>query len=147
VERDAFAPLVPELMCRDPAASRAFYVDLVGFSIRYERPESDFVFLDLEGAQIMLCPIHDDWVTGTMEAPLGRGINLQIEVSDVDALRDRIVAAGRALFQDMETSWYRDGATEHGQREFLVQDPDGYLLRFCQDLGTRPIRSGAVSRA
>jgi catechol 2,3-dioxygenase-like lactoylglutathione lyase family enzyme len=57
VERDAFASLVPELMCRDPAASRAFYVDLVGFSIRYERPESDFVFLDLEGAQIMLCPI------------------------------------------------------------------------------------------
>ncbi|KAK9494546.1 hypothetical protein V1508DRAFT_402899 [Lipomyces doorenjongii] len=29
------------------------------------------------------------------------------------------------------------GDHETGQREFLVQDPDGSLLRFAEDLGTR----------
>jgi hypothetical protein len=28
--------------------------------------------------------------------------------------------------------------TETGQRQFVVADPDGYLLRFCMSLGQRP---------
>jgi hypothetical protein len=29
------------------------------------------------------------------------------------------------------------GARHSGQRQFLVQDPDGYLLRFAEPLGER----------
>jgi lactoylglutathione lyase len=39
----------------------------------------------------------------------------------------------------IETKWYRHDDIEHGQTQFLVQDPDGYLLRFMQDLGQRPV--------
>jgi hypothetical protein len=32
---------------------------------------------------------------------------------------------------------YRVGDKETGNKQFLVQDPDGYLLRFFEDLGLR----------
>jgi hypothetical protein len=38
----------------------------------------------------------------------------------------------------METRWYRIGRIERGNRQFVVADPDGYLLRFFEDLGERP---------
>ncbi|WP_425309962.1 hypothetical protein AADG42_14735 [Ammonicoccus fulvus] len=37
-----------------------------------------------------------------------------------------------------EVQWYRTGADEVGVRQFLVQDPDGYLLRPQSAVGTRP---------
>ena len=46
---------------------------------------------------------------------------------------------GIALFHPLTEHWYatQSGIAE-GQREFLVQDPDGYLLRFQEYLGQRP---------
>ncbi|MEY3533635.1 MAG: hypothetical protein RI979_1659, partial [Pseudomonadota bacterium] len=44
----------------------------------------------------------------------------------------------QTFFRPLSTEWYRDGDLEHGQTQFLVQDPDGYLLRFMQHLETRP---------
>ncbi|WP_244876994.1 VOC family protein [Acidocella facilis] len=37
-----------------------------------------------------------------------------------------------------EEAWYRAGEVEVGQRQFLVMDPDGYLLRLAEDIGERP---------
>jgi len=41
------------------------------------------------------------------------------------------------LYEQPNEAWYRVGDQEVGQREFLVQDPDGYLLRFVERLGMR----------
>jgi hypothetical protein len=52
----------------------------------------------------------------------------------------RVRAAGATVFLDMEEKWYRRDAApsvEVGNRQFIVQDPDGYLLRFAEDLGVR----------
>jgi catechol 2,3-dioxygenase-like lactoylglutathione lyase family enzyme len=133
--RPDFAPLTPELICRDLAVSRDFYIRLLGFDIRYAR--DGFVYLAREGAQIMLEQLDDNWITGPLEPPFGRGINLQIEVSDVRALRAALAAAEYPVFRDLEEAWYRADTVRHGHLEFLVQDPDGYLLRFFEDLGTR----------
>ena len=38
----------------------------------------------------------------------------------------------------MEENWYRKDDILLGCKEFLVQDPDGYLLRISEDLGQRP---------
>jgi len=43
------------------------------------------------------------------------------------------------LFRDVEDAWYRAGDVEAGQRQFIVQDPDGYLVRLVQRLGERPV--------
>ena len=131
-------PLVPELECLDFSASLDFYVRIIGFTVLFSRPESNFAYLGLGLAQIMLKQANGYWQTGPLERPLGRGLNLQITVPDLDVLLRRIEDANIALFAEPETAWYRAGDIERGQTEFLVQDPDGYLLRFGQFLGERP---------
>lgn len=142
--RGFWAVLVPEFSVRDLQDSLAFYVQTLGFAVKFARPEEAFAYIELGRAQIMLDQIPTDekriWKTGELEPPLGRGINFQIEVADVTALRDRAVGAGRTLFRPMEEAWYREDEIENGQRQFLIQDPDGYLLRFIEHLGERPAR-------
>lgn len=50
----AEAALVPELIVSDIEASTRFYVDVLGFGVRYERVEERFVYLEREGAELML---------------------------------------------------------------------------------------------
>ena len=77
----------------------------------------------------------DFWTTAPREQPYGRGINLQIEVAALDPILSRLREAGIALFRPVEEAWYRSNETYSGNRQFLVQDPDGYLLRIFEDLG------------
>jgi catechol 2,3-dioxygenase-like lactoylglutathione lyase family enzyme len=136
--RGPAARLVPELVCADIERSLHFYTRVLGFTVSYARPEERFAVLDREGAQLMLeQPTLRAFLAAELVHPYGRGINLQIEVDDVDALHARVRAAGSPLFLDMEEKWYRRDDTEVGNRQFIVQDPDGYLLRFFQDLGAR----------
>ncbi|WP_279358766.1 bleomycin resistance protein [Methylobacterium indicum] len=140
------ATLVPELVVADLATSLRFWVDLIGFRIAYDRPENRFAYLDRDGAQVMLDqynPSARHWLTGPMDRPLGRGINLQIEVAAVEPILGRLDAAAWPLFMAVEDAWYRAGAIEVGQRQFLVQDPDGYLLRLGAKLGERPVAATA----
>jgi len=44
------AKLVPELLVSDHAVSRDFYVRVLGFEVRYERPAEKFCYLDLGAA-------------------------------------------------------------------------------------------------
>lgn len=136
---ERWAPLVPELNVRALERSLAFWRDLLGFRVVYGRPQEGFAFLELEGLQVMLERLDaESWRTGPLEPPFGRGINLQMEVSRLQPLLDRLAAAHWPLWHPPEERWYRVGMVEHGQRQFLVQDPDGYLLRFCETLGERP---------
>ena len=78
------------------------------------------------------------WLTANIEAPRGRGINLQIEVEDATGLRDRLKTARHEPLRDLTDAWYDvGGGVKSGLRQFLVQDPDGYLLRFAEPLGER----------
>ena len=131
--------LVPELSVTDYEASRHFWCDLVGFSLRYERPEEGFGYLVLGNAHLMLDQINQGrtWATGALELPLGRGINFEVTVLQ------RIMSAGWPIFVEPEEKWYRAGDIEIGVRQFLVQDPDGYLLRLQQEIGERPVRESA----
>jgi len=131
--------MVPELLVGDFRASCAFYVELLGFTVRFERTDPPFAYLDLGGAQLMIEQDHPSaWRTADLEAPRGRGLNLQIEVDNTAVLRDRLLAGGHSLFRDLADAWYDiGGGRQSGQREFLVQDPDGYLLRFVEPLGER----------
>ena len=129
------ARLVPELLVSDHGVSRDFYVRIIGFTVRYERPAEKFSYLDLGGAELMIEEETDFWTTAPRERPYGRGINLQIEVDALDPILSRLRAAGIALFRPVEEAWYRSGGTYSGNRQFLVQDPDGYLLRIFEDLG------------
>ncbi|KQP31121.1 glyoxalase [Methylobacterium sp. Leaf104] len=133
-----FAPLVPELDVRDLARSLTFWCDGLGFTIAYERFERGFVYLEREAAQVMLNVVNGNWTTAPLEPPLGRGINLQIAVRSTAEIIARLNALDWPLFRPLHDAWYRAGREEVGCRQFLVQDPDGYLLRFGESLGRRP---------
>jgi catechol 2,3-dioxygenase-like lactoylglutathione lyase family enzyme len=134
-----FASLVPELAVENIAASLDFWCGPLGFRIAYERPENGFAYLERpEGAQVMLDRRNGHWETGPLERPLGRGINVQIKVAALAPILAALEARGWPLFEPAHEVWYRVGAEAVGCRQLLVQDPDGYLLRFMEDLGWRP---------
>ena len=135
-----FAPLVPEFAVTDLAASLRFWCGPLGFTVAYDRPAAGFAYLHRGQLQVMLCQRNGCWETGEMEYPLGRGMNMQMTVPRLAPILDALDALGWPLFEAPSEAWYRTGDVEGGQREFLVQDPDGYLLRFAEDLGTRDPR-------
>lgn len=133
--------LVPELICTDLDRSLDFYVGLLGFRILYARLEERFAFLDREGAELMLeQSMTQDrlWPQAELTRPFGRGVNFQIEVSNAEQLHSVLLAAGNEFFLPLEERWYRRDDVELGVRQFAVQDPDGYLIRLSQNIGTRP---------
>ena len=133
-----FNALVPELSVSNLLRSRVFYVDILGFRVEYERPADSFIYLSLQDSQIMIEETNGHWATGELDYPFGRGINFQFSVEDVDTIIGSLHENGIRLFRPLTESWYRGGEVLYGQREFLVQDPDGYLLRFAQDIGSKP---------
>ena len=133
--------LIPELDVSDLDRSLAFYVDVIGFKVLYDRPEERFAFLDLAGALLMLEEAAGPgrrFRTAALERPYGRGVNFQIETANVDALHERVRKAGIEIAIAIEELWYRRDEVELGNRQFVVADPDGYLLRFFSALGQRP---------
>jgi hypothetical protein len=139
-----WARLVPELLVTNIGRSLRFWHDLCGFAVLFDRLYEGFAYLDLDGAQIMLDEIGQtrDWVTGSLETPFGRGVNCQIRVSAIEPILAALSCADWPLFMEPEQKWYRTGEVETGVHQFLVQDPDGYLIRFSAHIGERPA-SGA----
>jgi catechol 2,3-dioxygenase-like lactoylglutathione lyase family enzyme len=137
---EAVSPrLVPELLVDDLQASLNFYCGLAGFRIKYDRPEDGFAYLERDAAEIMLeqlNPTLRQWHTGELASPFGRGINFQIEIDGLDSVLSSLRGAGWPLFLDLEQKAYRVRDKEETQRQFIVQDPDGYLLRFCESVVT-----------
>lgn len=140
-----FNKLIPELYVSNLEKSLKFYVDIIGFKVEYERPENKFVFLSLDGAQLMLQQVDDSdvpsspWITGVLERPFGRGLHFQIEVENADVIAVALKNAGYDVRQDNKDLWFREGDHLVGMRSILVQDPDGYLFLFNHDLGTKPL--------
>jgi catechol 2,3-dioxygenase-like lactoylglutathione lyase family enzyme len=132
------AALVPELTVSDIRESLSFWCGLLGFEIAYDRPAARFAFLVRERLQVMLCERNGRWEPAEMRRPFGLGINFQMTVERVAPILAALESADWPLYEQPREAWYRVGDQERGQREFLVQDPDGYLLRFAEDLGTRP---------
>ena len=55
-----FNKLIPELSVTNIDKSKEFYLNL-GFKIMYERKEDKFAFLELEGNQLMIEEINDEF--------------------------------------------------------------------------------------
>lgn len=135
-------PLTPELCCSDIKNSLVFYCDVLGFSIQYQREEYGFAMLERQGSRIMLDQLSkDSWLPGSMEIPYGRGINLEISTDNIDELYDRVKKANGTIFLPLEEKWYRADEVLLGRRQFIVLDPDGYMLRFAENIGERSAHS------
>ena len=125
-----FNSLIPELTVANIEKTREFYVEILQFKIEYERQEDKFIFLSLEDNQMMFEQDNGNWNVGILEHPYGRGINFEMTVSNLESLYKRILDFGIKPFREMTVSHYSSGCEKIIQKEFLLQDPDGYLLRF-----------------
>ncbi len=135
-----FNKIIPELSVKNLEKSINFY-KLIGFKIEYERKENKFVFLSMGEIEFMLQEIEEKnkWDIAPLEYPFGRGINFQLEVDNVDKIYNTLKKNNYEIAFEIEENWYRQNNLLLGNKEFLVKDPDGYLLRFSEDLGEKDI--------
>lgn len=135
-----FNKIIPELSVTNLENSLNFY-KTIGFKIEYERPENKFVFISFGNIQFMLQEIseNDKWNVSPLSYPFGNGINFQLEVDDINKIYKSLVDNNFEITFEIEENWYRQDDKLLGNREFLVQDPDGYLLRFSEDLGEKQL--------
>jgi catechol 2,3-dioxygenase-like lactoylglutathione lyase family enzyme len=132
--------LMAEMMVQDYARSLAFWTGPMGFQVAFTRPAQKLACLArAEGAQIMIYQRDGDWETGPLEPPFGRGAVIQVYVADVAGVAAAMGAAGVPFYVQMREKWRDWGDRMGGQREFLVQDPDGYLVMVAQRIGERPL--------
>ena len=131
---------MPELIVSNLQTSLEFWIDMLDFSVLYDRPEEKFAYLRRGACEVMLEQPqagNRSWITAPLEKPYGRGINFQMENADWSKQLSKLRETAWPLYLEPEEKWYRAGEEEIGQRQFLVQDPDGYLLRLCQPIGRR----------
>ena len=120
-----------ELFVSDFEQSRAFY-EALGFAV--VRQWQDWVMLalgdnvlDLQGDGHAVAGPHY-FTPEISRFPRGTGVEISIEVEDVDALYERARQIGVDIVKPIQD---RPGKA----RDFRIADPDGYFLRF-----TTPLR-------
>ena len=118
-----------------------YFYKTLGFKIEYERTENKFAFISLGEIQFMLQEISDNdkWTVAPLVYAFGNGINFQLEVDNLDKIYNNLKDKNYKIAFDIEENWYRQDDKLLGNKEFLVQDPDGYLLRFSEDLGEKSL--------
>jgi predicted enzyme related to lactoylglutathione lyase len=114
-----------ELFVHDLHASTDFYSRVLGFSVM--RNEEDYVSLQNGTVVIGLGPA--EWLPrdhhfrpdiGTVRS--GIGVEVVLEVSDVEAAQQRAIDAGCKVLVPL-------GMRSWGLSDFRIADPDGYYLR------------------
>ena len=124
--------LVPELDVANLERSCHFYICGIGFTELFSRTEEAFCYLHLGDAHLMLEQADGPgrrFRTAPLEPPYGRGVNLQIAHPDLEAAANRLQSANATFVVPMETRTYRTGDSHVQVRQFVVADPDGYLIR------------------
>ena len=135
-----FSKNIPELSVTNLENSLKFY-KTAGFKLEYDRPENKFAFISLSTIQFMLQEIsnNDKWNIAPIAYPFGNGVNFQLEVDNLDEIYNNFKNSNYKIAFDIEENWYRQDDKLLGSKEFLIQDPDGYLLRFSEDLGEKEV--------
>ena len=136
-----FLQLLPELYVTDFKKSLHFYVDILGFKLEYTRDSPKFGFLSYQGSQLMIQELAPgEKESEKMEQPFGRGINFQINTNSVFKIINSLKQHDYSPKREIKDSWYRENNILHGCREILVTDPDGYLLRFSENIGEKQVQ-------
>jgi lactoylglutathione lyase len=130
-----FNALIPELYVIDFDKSLNFYRDLLKFKVEYTRDNPKFAFLSYQGSQIMIQEDDNDeeWHNGKPEYPYGRGLNLEITTNELDKIIERLKNHNYPLKRGLKESIYLENDIQHKNREILVMDPSGYMLRFSEE--------------
>ena len=116
--------ILPNICSEDLQKSKKFYVDLLGFQVKYD---SDW-YVQLcspEDSEIEYGIIQRDHeLVPDQYQQKPTGMYITFVVSDVDTTYKKAVEMGLNIIQKPCNEFY-------GQRRFLTQDPDGCLIDVC----------------
>jgi catechol 2,3-dioxygenase-like lactoylglutathione lyase family enzyme len=118
-------PVAPEFFVPDIERSIAFYKQLGFVALRQE---PDFAVIALhDDVHILLAAGSLIPGGARFDAPRGGALNVRIMVDDVDGMYQRAKAAGARIVHEIGDRYY-------GLRDFILADPDGFMLRFAAPL-------------
>jgi lactoylglutathione lyase len=115
-----------EIFPEDLDVTIDFYQRVLGFQLTDDRRAEDYV--SLRRGSVQVGAVRSTLPNARAARRPPAGLELVLEVDDVAAERDRVVAAGWPLDDDLDDqSW--------GLRDFRILDPDGYYLRITNRAG------------
>jgi len=124
---DREAVLRLELFVEDMTASIAFYTQVLAFKVVRHEPD-DYASLRWGNAVLGIGPVaklpEEGGYFGRDISSYRRGLGVEIvlEVDDVDEWQARVGASGHPIFEPLQDRPW-------GLRDFRIADPDGYYLR------------------
>ena len=123
-----------ELFVADLPRSIDFYRRVLGFDLEHSSA-GGYTALRRGEAQIALnraehLPADHPVAIAAGERP-GRGVEIVLEVDDLEGLYEQVQAAGWPIERALQRQPW-------GTVDFRVQDPDGYYLRFNRRHGPEP---------
>ena len=120
----SFIRILTNICADDLAASRDFYVQLLGFAINYD---SDW-YVQLRGPspqelEFGIIKRNHELVPKSFQTTPS-GMYVTFVVPNVDELYQKAMTMGARIIQEPRNEFY-------GQRRFLVLDPGGCLIDVC----------------
>ena len=111
-----------ELFPADLDATVAFYVGVLRFTVDRDERTASHPYLLLRRGDAVIGAAARSKIMNHVERRPPTGVELVLEVEDVNAERARVEQAGWPVAEDLtDRPW--------GLRDFRLLDPDGYYLR------------------
>ena len=111
-----------EIFPADLDAAVDFYVRVLGFEVVRDERQAPSPYVALARGPVRVGAATRDAVSDQGQRRPPVGVELVLEVDDVDADRDQVHDAGWPVVEDMTLRPW-------GLRDFRVLDPDGYYWR------------------
>jgi len=117
-----------ELFPFDLDAAVGFYVAVLRFAVARDERTSGAPYVALVRDQVRLGLARRDDLSDRADRRPPIGVELVLEVDDVDDDRARVAAAGWPIVEDLTVQPW-------GLRDFRLLDPDGYYWRITDRAG------------
>jgi uncharacterized protein YbjT (DUF2867 family)/predicted enzyme related to lactoylglutathione lyase len=111
-----------EIFPADLDATAAFYTRVLGFRITRDERAAEVAYLGLDRGRIRIGAVARDEPADRAERRPPTGVEIVLEVADVEAELDRVRRAGWPIAEGLASEPW-------GQRDFRLLDPSGYYVR------------------
>jgi catechol 2,3-dioxygenase-like lactoylglutathione lyase family enzyme len=127
-----FETATPNLIVSDIERSAAFYRDVLGFQQTTtvpEKPPFVFVWMKQGGVDVFLNVVQPAQSGSSIDhsKPVSGTNTMYVKMHGIDELAARVKSHGVTPAIAMHEEFY-------GMKEFAVQDPDGYLIIFAEQI-------------
>ncbi|GAB3596252.1 VOC family protein [Microbacterium tumbae] len=117
------ASLRIELFPTDLERALTFYTAVLGFALEQDDRTLPAPYAAVRRDAVRIGMLASPGAAGARVPPLG--VEIVIEVDDITAERDRVIAAGGVLQDDLQRRPW-------GLTDFRMLDPDGHFLRLTE---------------